>query len=80
MTYCHDGWCVETLVSSSFPSIIAFLLNGSEALGAPGPEWGETKEGFKCTSKKNSVPRNPKLRWLSAINPEKYPASFLPCQ
>ncbi|CAL1147738.1 unnamed protein product, partial [Cladocopium goreaui] len=25
-----------------------------KALGAPGPEWGETKEGFKCTSKKNS--------------------------
>ncbi|CAL1136594.1 unnamed protein product, partial [Cladocopium goreaui] len=40
-----------------------------------GPEWGETKEGFRCTNKKNSVPRNPKLKWLAAIDKERYPPS-----
>lgn len=42
-----------------------------------GPEWGETKEGFRCTNKKNSVPRNPKLKWLAAIDKERYPPSYL---
>lgn len=42
-----------------------------------GSEWQETKDGFKCISKKNIVPRGPKLKWLAAMGPQKFPTSDL---
>lgn len=38
-----------------------------------GPEYAETKDGFKCVNKKNIVPRGPKLKWLAAMDPHKFP-------
>lgn len=42
-----------------------------------GCEYAENKDGFKCVSKKNIVPRGHKLKWLAAMDPQKFPTSDL---
>lgn len=42
-----------------------------------GAEYAEGKDGFKCVSKKNIVPRGPKLKWLATMDPHKLPTSDL---